>query len=150
MAWGFSLERAKPWEFRNHFPETMKLNQHVGAKTGTQHNHNFVLHTSFLHLPCLPDTNTLLRFPPENEGPEVQTLPPSPCSLSEPPALNPGCLDVREPIQAHGLPSARKACSFKQGHLEKAIRLHPNEFNHRNVKCQRLKWGPIRGARGAP
>ena len=50
----------------------MKLNQHVGAKTGTQHNHNFVLHTSFLHLPCLPDTNTLLRFPPENEGPEVQ------------------------------------------------------------------------------
>lgn len=97
----------------------MKLNQHVGAKTGTQHNHNFVLHTSFLHLPRPPDTITLLRFPPENEGPEVQTFPPSPCSLSEPPALNPGCLDVREPSRLMDCPPLGRHVHLNRGTLKK-------------------------------
>lgn len=83
----------------------------------------------------------LSRFPSANEGREVQAFP-LPCSdLS--PTLNLAALGPLSPCRCMDYLPTQKISSFKQQPLDKAICLHPNESNHRNLKYWRLKWGYI-------
>lgn len=77
-----------------------------------------------------------------NEGPKVQTFPPQPHFFPTHLCPEPCCPGVWR-IYTHGLPSSEKIWSFEKGPFEKAIGLHPNESNHRNVQCWRCKWGHI-------